>query len=81
MCCNIGNVPGSRVIHRRLRYGIYFGIPALSLTITHILGDPLLQSVTTAKSKNNDFLTHCSLLLFVKNHKDLSAIGEGGKER
>jgi hypothetical protein len=35
--------------------------------IVSILGDPLLQSVTTTKSKNNDFLTRCSLLLFVKN--------------
>jgi hypothetical protein len=34
----------------------------MPLTITHILGDPLLQSVTTTKSKNNDFLTRCSLL-------------------
>ncbi len=37
-----------------------------ALTITHILGDLLLQSVTTTESKNNDFLTRCSLLLFVK---------------
>ncbi len=37
------------------------------LTTTHILGDTLLQSVATTKSKNNDFLTRCSLLLFVKH--------------
>jgi hypothetical protein len=60
--------------------------------IVSILGDPLLQSVTTTKSKNNDFLTRCSLLLFVKNkyfviprlkffHKELSKNGEGGKEK
>jgi hypothetical protein len=30
------------------------------------MGDPLLQSVKTTKSKNNDFLTRGSLLLFVK---------------
>jgi len=30
---------------------------AKELTITHILGEPLLQSVTTPKSKNKAFLT------------------------